>query len=139
MRFPPLDFTAPEPSPSAIRRLLDVLSPVGPSRLDWPDALRGIAALVVVFDHSSYTFMPEFRRELMPHFNTSRYGIMVFFLVSGYIIPRSLERRGSVRAFWIGRILRVYPLLAAVVIMLLAFDVSASRRSVTSVGSTRSA
>ncbi|MCL6734941.1 acyltransferase [Streptomyces neyagawaensis] len=77
--------------------------------------MRGIAALVVVFDHSSYSFMAEFRRELMPEFNTSRYGIMVFFLVSGYIIPASLERRGSVRTFWIGRLFRIYPLWAAVV------------------------
>ncbi|BBC32022.1 putative acyltransferase [Streptomyces graminofaciens] len=90
--------------------------------MGWLDALRGIAALVVVFDHSSYTFMAEFRRELMPHFNTSRYGIMVFFLVSGYIIPASLERRGCVRTFWIGRIFRVHPLWAAVVTMVLALD-----------------
>jgi peptidoglycan/LPS O-acetylase OafA/YrhL len=82
--------------------------------LGWLDALRGIAALVVVFDHSSYSFMAEFRRELMPEFNTSRYGIMVFFLVSGYIIPASLERRGRIRTFWIGRIFRIYPLWAAV-------------------------
>ncbi|KKD06418.1 acyltransferase [Streptomyces sp. WM6386] len=81
--------------------------------------MRGIAALVVVFDHSSYTFMADFRRELMPQFNTSRYAIMVFFLVSGYVIPASLERRGCVRTFWIGRICRVYPLAAAVVTMLL--------------------
>ncbi|MGX1565232.1 acyltransferase family protein [Streptomyces sp. NPDC055506] len=94
--------------------------PTHPSRLGWLDALRGIAALVVVFDHSSYTFMPELRRELMPEFNTSRYGIMVFFLVSGYIIPASLERRGCVRTFWIGRIFRVYPLWAAVVAVLFA-------------------
>jgi peptidoglycan/LPS O-acetylase OafA/YrhL len=92
----------------------------GSSRLGWLDALRGIAALVVVFDHSSYTFMADFRRELMPQFNTSRYGIMVFFLVSGYIIPASLERRGCVRTFWIGRIFRVYPLWAAVVTVFLA-------------------
>ncbi|MFI8070929.1 acyltransferase family protein [Streptomyces sp. NPDC086033] len=95
--------------------------PVLPSaKLGWLDALRGIAALVVVFDHSSYTFMADFRRELMPQFNTSRYGIMVFFLVSGYIIPASLERRGCVRTFWIGRIFRVYPLWAVVVMVLLA-------------------
>ncbi|MFF4036122.1 acyltransferase family protein [Streptomyces sviceus] len=91
-----------------------------PAKLGWLDALRGIAALVVVFDHSSYTFMADFRRELMPQFNTSRYGIMVFFLVSGYIIPASLERRGCVRTFWIGRIFRVYPLWAVVVTVLLA-------------------
>ncbi|MFD3377371.1 MULTISPECIES: acyltransferase family protein [unclassified Streptomyces] len=94
----------------------------GSSRLGWLDALRGIAALVVVFDHSAYTFMADFRRELMPQFNTSRYGIMVFFLVSGYIIPASLERRGCVRTFWIGRIFRVYPLWAAVLTVLLAVN-----------------
>ncbi|MEU2587909.1 acyltransferase [Streptomyces avermitilis] len=87
----------------------------GLSRLGWLDALRGIAALVVVFDHSSYAFMAEFRRELMPEFNTGRYGIMVFFLVSGYIIPASLERRGCVRTFWIGRVFRMYPLWVAAV------------------------
>jgi peptidoglycan/LPS O-acetylase OafA/YrhL len=92
------------------------------ARLGWLDALRGLAALVVVFDHSSHTFMPDLQRELMPQFNTSRYGIMVFFLVSGYIIPASLERRGCVRAFWIGRVFRVYPLWAVVVTLLLAAD-----------------
>ncbi|MFC8361155.1 acyltransferase family protein [Streptomyces griseorubiginosus] len=93
---------------------------IGSARLGWLDALRGVAALVVVFDHSSYTFMPDFRQDLMPHFNTSRYGILVFFLVSGYIVPHSLERRGCVRTFWVGRIFRVYPLWAAAVSALLA-------------------
>jgi peptidoglycan/LPS O-acetylase OafA/YrhL len=88
--------------------------------LGWLDALRGIAALVVVFDHSSYSFMAEFRQVVMPEFNTSRYGIMVFFLVSGYIIPASLERRGCIRTFWIGRVFRIYPLWVAVVTALLA-------------------
>lgn len=106
--------------PSAPSRLPAPVAPGGPSRLGWLDALRGVAALVVVFDHSSYSFMPEFRRELMPEFNTSRYGIMVFFLVSGYIIPASLERRGSIRTFWIGRVFRMYPLWAAVVAAALA-------------------
>ncbi|MGC0334395.1 peptidoglycan/LPS O-acetylase OafA/YrhL [Streptomyces sp. SAI-170] len=91
-------------------------SPVtGPARLGWLDALRGIAALVVAFDHSSYVFMAEFRRELLPEFSLSRYGIMVFFLVSGYIIPASLQRHGCVRTFWIVRVFRIYPLWAAVV------------------------
>ena len=104
--------------------------PARPSRLGWLDALRGIAALVVVFDHSSYSFLAELRRALMPAFNTSRYGIMVFFLVSGYIIPASLERRGSVRAFWVGRAFRIYPLWLAVVtgVLLVALLGSAEPR-----------
>lgn len=118
----PLVTASPKQSPSALSRLLARFSVGGPSRLGWLDALRGIAALVVVFDHSSYTFMPDFRRELTPYFSTSRYGIMVFFLVSGYIIPSSLERRGCVRTFWIGRIFRVYPLWAAAVTALLTLN-----------------
>ncbi|MFI1769306.1 acyltransferase family protein [Streptomyces sp. NPDC020800] len=92
----------------------------GASRLGWLDVLRGIAALVVVFDHSSYAFMAGLSRELTPDFSTGRYGIMVFFLVSGYIIPASLERRGCVLTFWIGRIFRIYPLWAAAVTAVLA-------------------
>ncbi|MFE6522268.1 acyltransferase family protein [Streptomyces sp. NPDC057794] len=107
--------SALKPSPSASARLPVRRASARPSRLGWLDALRGIAALVVVFDHSSYAFLAEFRRELMPEFNTSRYGIMVFFLVSGYIIPASLERQGCVRTFWVGRIFRIYPLWAVVV------------------------
>jgi peptidoglycan/LPS O-acetylase OafA/YrhL len=98
------------------------MAPAHPPRLGWLDALRGIAALVVVFDHSSYAFMADLRRDLIPEFTTSRYGIMVFFLVSGYIIPASLERRGSVGAFWTGRVFRIYPLWLAVVTAVLAAD-----------------
>ena len=36
-------------------------------------------------------------------------GVLLFFLVSGYIVPASIERRGNVRDFWIGRVFRLYP------------------------------
>lgn len=101
---------------------LSITTPAPPSRLGWVDALRGLAALVVAFDHSSSAFLAEFRRELVPEFNTSRFGILVFFLVSGYVIPASLERRGSVRTFWIGRLFRIYPLWAAVVAVVVVAD-----------------
>ena len=42
--------------------------------------------------------------------NPGDYGVFVFFIISGYIVPASLERRGSVRAFWVSRIFRLYPL-----------------------------
>ncbi|MET8170223.1 acyltransferase [Streptomyces sp. NPDC005329] len=90
------------------------------ARLGWLDALRAVAALAVVFDHSSYAFLPEFRQELVPQFTVGRYGVMLFFLVSGYIVPASLERRGCVRTFWIGRASRMYPLWAVAVTAVLA-------------------
>ncbi|WP_160820191.1 acyltransferase [Actinomadura sp. J1-007] len=90
---------ADAPAPAAGRR----------RRLDWLDALRGIAALVVVFEHSLDVLFPEVRRTASPWFDFGRYGVFVFFLVSGYIVPASLERRRSVREFWIGRMFRLYP------------------------------
>ena len=42
-------------------------------------------------------------------FDPGQYGVFVFFLVSGYIVPASLERRGSVRGFWVSRVFRLYP------------------------------
>ncbi|WP_205625649.1 acyltransferase family protein [Actinomadura atramentaria] len=81
------------------------------SRLAWLDVLRGIAALTVAFHHGSYCYTPHFRSRLVEQFNPGAWGVLVFFLVSGYIIPASLERTGSVRRFWIGRLFRIHPML----------------------------
>ncbi|WP_344897168.1 acyltransferase [Actinomadura meridiana] len=87
------------------------VSPVT-SRLGWLDALRGGAALAVALHHASYIYLPSLRVQLIDWFDPGMYGVLVFFLVSGYIVPASLERRGSVRGFWVGRFFRIYPLLA---------------------------
>ncbi|MFI9591883.1 acyltransferase family protein [Nonomuraea sp. NPDC052265] len=91
--------------------------PGAPSRLAWLDALRGIGALAVVAEHLLPWFLPALR----PYwFSLGVYGILVFFLVSGYIIPTSLERHGDVRAFWTSRAFRLYPLYLAVIALVLA-------------------
>ncbi|MFF4198077.1 acyltransferase family protein [Nonomuraea sp. NPDC001831] len=79
-------------------------------RLAWLDALRGLAAMVVVFEHALKPLWPEARLPVKAVFDPGWYGVLVFFLVSGYIVPASLERRGSLRAFWISRIFRLWPL-----------------------------
>jgi peptidoglycan/LPS O-acetylase OafA/YrhL len=93
-------------------------------RLLWLDALRGVAALVVVFEHILDALLPEVRRTASPWFDFGRYGVFVFFIVSGYVVPASLERRGSVREFWIGRIFRLYPLWAVAGAIGLVFAVA---------------
>src|ERR1700678_3481051 len=80
------------------------------SRLAWLDALRGFAALCVVFDHGSTLLLLPVRSFLYQWFNLGQYGVFVFFLVSGYIVPASLERKGSIRGFWVSRVFRLYPL-----------------------------
>lgn len=80
-------------------------------RLAWLDALRGVAALIVALHHASESYIPGWQAAVPVWLDPGKYGVLVFFLVSGYVIPASLERRGSLRGFWIGRLFRIYPLL----------------------------
>ncbi|MDP4501595.1 acyltransferase family protein [Nonomuraea turcica] len=84
-----------------------------PARLAWLDALRGPAALAVTMHHAGWTFVPGLWAEVDRRIDLGTWGVFVFFLVSGYIIPASLERRGDLRAFWTGRAFRLLPLLLA--------------------------
>ena len=79
-------------------------------RLAWLDVLRGVAALAVVFDHLSYYLLQHVRTVVYHWFDPGNYGVFVFFIISGYIVPASLERKGSVRTFWVSRLFRLYPL-----------------------------
>src|SRR5215469_9701730 len=89
---------------------------VADNRLAWLDALRGIAALCVVYDHGSTLVLTSSQRFVSPWLDPGQYGVFVFFLVSGYIIPASLERKGNVRSFWISRAFRLYPLYLVVLL-----------------------
>jgi len=64
----------------------------------------------VVFDHLTYSVLQPVRHSVYHWFDPGQYGVFVFFLVSGYIVPASLERKGSVRGFWVSRVFRLYPL-----------------------------
>ncbi|RCG29998.1 acyltransferase [Sphaerisporangium album] len=107
-------------------------APPGPARSEspraprqsWLDALRGLAALVVVFEHSLDALLPEIRGTVSPWFDFGQYGVLLFFLISGYVVPVSLERRGSVRGFWITRFFRIYPLWAVAAVIGTAFAVA---------------
>ncbi len=86
----------------------------------WLDALRGLGALAVVAEHMFPWILPGLR----PYwFNLGMYGVLVFFLVSGYIIPASLESRGDIRLFWISRIFRLYPLYLLVIVIALVIAI----------------
>jgi peptidoglycan/LPS O-acetylase OafA/YrhL len=86
------------------------------ARLGWLDALRGYAALVVVCFHLSPQVIGNERHlAVMRHIDLGKYGVLLFFLVSGYVIPMSLERHGSLRRFWVGRLCRIYPAYLAAI------------------------
>jgi peptidoglycan/LPS O-acetylase OafA/YrhL len=97
-------------------------------RLDYLDALRGIAAVSVMYSH----YIAEMHDEgLLSGFevnfftftetlNFGKFGVVLFFLISGYIIPNSLGK-GSDRIgrFCISRFFRLYPLYWALLVVVL--------------------
>ena len=86
-------------------------------RLDFLDALRGVAVCLVLLQHLGELLFPAVARISTYGVQFGQLGVMVFFLSSGFIIPASLERsrsgtgRGAaLAAFWRSRVFRLYPL-----------------------------
>ncbi|MEV4281026.1 acyltransferase family protein [Actinoplanes xinjiangensis] len=99
------DAAVPTPAPSPAAQA--VTPPA--ARLRWLDALRGIAVLAVVYEHFAAYLFPGVKQATVQWVHAGTFGVVLFFLVSGYIVPASIERRGSLRHFWIGRVFRLYP------------------------------
>lgn len=68
------------------------------------DALRGIAAIIVVFFHFTMC-----RPEANLGFKLGTTGVDLFFMISGFVIFMSLNHVKSSRVFIINRISRLYP------------------------------
>ena len=85
-----------------------------PSRADrYPelDGLRGLAVLAVVVRHltSTYdTFLPADPPAPFA-FEDGRYGVQLFFLISGFVILMTARRAGGAMPFAIARFSRLYP------------------------------
>ena len=68
------------------------------------DALRGIAALMVVFFHFTIG-----RAEAKLGFKLGTTGVDLFFIISGFVIFMSLSKVKSSLDFVINRVSRLYP------------------------------
>jgi peptidoglycan/LPS O-acetylase OafA/YrhL len=80
------------------------------------DGLRAIAAVSVVFHHTSFYTGKMYNGRLAPFFTHLDVGVAVFFLISGFLLYRPFVaaalagRPGpSVRRFFTRRLLRIYP------------------------------
>ena len=108
------------PPTDAVRPPGGPVAPAGSgARLGWLDALRGLAALAVVFQHSGPYLADGVFALTHRRLDPGIFGVFLFFLISGYIVPASLERRGDLRAFWVGRLFRIYPLYLVVFVLAL--------------------
>lgn len=79
-------------------------------RFRWLDVARAVAVAAVALMHLSDQVWPGFRHFGRQVVNPGVFGVQLFFLISGFVIPFTLERRGSLRAFVIARLFRLYPL-----------------------------
>lgn len=76
------------------------------------DGLRGIAALSLMLYHFTSQFGQRFNSTLTTstwEFEYGRYGLDLFFIISGFAIYKSIERLYSPAQFLYKRIIRLYP------------------------------
>lgn len=83
------------------------------------DVLRGIAALGVVLFHYTTQYNIEYghSQEMLFNFPYGKYGVELFFLISGFVIFMSLERTKKDLDFLVWRFSRLYPAYWASVIL----------------------
>ena len=97
------------------------------------DSLRGVAALMVVCFHYTTRFDARFGsgHESVVSVPWGRYGVDLFFVVSGYVITSSVTRSPKPSGFAINRVARLYPayvvavLVSAVTITVFSLGVAA--------------
>jgi peptidoglycan/LPS O-acetylase OafA/YrhL len=79
------------------------------SRLAFVDTLRLVAAGLVVFQHLAERNPASGIKSLL-ELGPGVMGVVLFFLISGYVIPFSVRSGLDPRAFLIRRLCRIYPL-----------------------------
>jgi peptidoglycan/LPS O-acetylase OafA/YrhL len=79
-------------------------------RLSFLDAVRGVAAVAVLVQHLGSQQIRGFEPATRSFFNIGQFGVVAFCLVSGFIIPVSMEKYGKLAPFWKARFFRLYPM-----------------------------
>jgi peptidoglycan/LPS O-acetylase OafA/YrhL len=99
---------------------MNKLQPPSPHRVLWLDSLRGIAALMVavmhLWEYLIYIYIQETSQPvseiinliILDCLNFGKLGIIIFFMISGYVIPFSLGNK-NIKKFLIARFFRLYP------------------------------
>ena len=83
-------------------------------RIEHLDSLRGLAALAVVFGHTMGSYK-SFQYEFI-YSVTAHSAVVFFFLLSGFVLSRSLLKKGDIRiteliSYVIRRTFRLYPMM----------------------------
>lgn len=97
-----------------------------PQRLQFVESIRFVAGALVVVQHFTEIHREVALFDAIAHLGPGVMGVMLFFLVSGYVVPMSVRGDGLVLApFFLRRLFRIYPLM--LVALALATVLGASR------------
>lgn len=91
-------------------------------RLTELDAMRGIAAMLVLLYHFNYKYEPRDPSvgELPLLFGWGHHGVSLFFAISGFVIAMTLERMTRVTDFAWSRFTRLFPVYWAAMLVTMA-------------------
>lgn len=103
------------------------------TRITSVDGIRAVAILLVLLAHTARTVsVPSGLQWLIPYVANGKLGVMLFFVLSGYLITYILRKESEkvgyidLRAFYIRRAVRILPafyVYMAVVVVLRTMDV----------------
>ena len=96
------------------------------ARLDFLDAARGTAALVVLLEHGLHTCVLDYLAFSRANVIIGQAAVLVFFLVSGFVVPMSLEG-GHFARFWVRRFFRLFPVYWLSIAVALAYAIAGGR------------
>lgn len=107
-------------------------------RLASIDVLRGLAAILVVIQHSVEHYDNALIHYVQQNvINFGQIGVLVFFMISGYVIPYSQTGSGrDLGSFWLARVFRIYPLYIFVILVNLFITFALFRSVVPNLGGT---
>ena len=104
------------------------------NKLNLLQVIRGLAAVLVVFHHVSSSSEVYFNAVWFDDFFNSSRALDIFFVLSGFIITyihfSDLQKKTNVKAFFIKRFNRIYPVFWIVSLVYLAFYIAVKTYSV---------
>lgn len=116
--------------PCTVDRATAQTVPVRNSRDSTIDSLRGLAALAVVIHHVLHFAVRNSPNPdvvalasvlSVDYVDWGRFGVVLFFLISGYVVPEYLLRGGYLSVFVVQRLLRIYPVFWVSILAVLLY------------------
>lgn len=88
-------------------------------RLAGLDVLRGLAAAAVMLHHHGeyYDALYSGRTPLFINLHAGHFGVELFFIISGFVILMTVERKNTVRDFAVSRFTRLMPTFLAALVL----------------------